>query len=92
MVTAFVLITAVPARVAGIAQELVELDSVSEVYSVAGDIDLVCVVRVRDHEQLADVVTGEIAKVDGIVSTTTLIAFRAYSRKDLEAMWAIGAE
>jgi DNA-binding Lrp family transcriptional regulator len=92
MVTAFVLISAVPARVAGIAQELVELDSVSEVYSVAGDIDLVCVVRVRNHEQLADVVTGEIAKVDGILETTTLIAFRAYSRKDLEAMWAIGAE
>lgn len=92
MVTAFVLISAVPARVAGIAQELVELDSVSEVYSVAGDIDLVCVVRVRDHEQLADVVTGEVARVDGILQTTTLIAFRAYSRKDLEAMWAIGAE
>lgn len=92
MVTAFVLISAVPTRVAGIAQELVELDRVSEVYSVAGDIDLVCVVRVRDHEQLADVVTGEIAKVDGILETTTLIAFRAYSRKDLEAMWAIGAE
>lgn len=92
MVTAFVLISAVPARVAGIAKELVELDSVSEVYSVAGDIDLVCVVRVRDHEQLADVVTGEIAKVDGILETTTLIAFRSYSRTDLEAMWAIGAE
>ena len=92
MVTAFVMITAEPARVAAIATELAELGDESEVYSVAGDVDLVCVVRVRDHEALAHVVTGEIAGVAGITGTRTLIAFRAYSRKDLDAIWGIGTD
>jgi len=92
MVTTFVLISARPERIAALAEELADLDDVSEVYSVAGDFDLVAVVRVRQHEELADVVTKHIATLDGIVHTHTLVAFRAYSRRDLEAMWAIGAE
>jgi DNA-binding Lrp family transcriptional regulator len=92
MVTSFVLINALPDRTAALAEALAELDDVSEVYSVAGDVDLVAVVRVRHHEELADVVTKHIACLDGIVSTHTLVAFRAYSRRDLDAMWAIGAD
>jgi DNA-binding Lrp family transcriptional regulator len=92
MVTTFVLISARPPRIAALAEELADLDDVSEVYSVAGDYDLVAVVRVRHHDDLADVVTKHIAALDGIERTQTLVAFRAYSRRDLEAMWAIGTE
>ena len=90
MVAAFVLIHAEPRRIAGLAQELAEVDGVAEVYSTAGDADLVAVVRVRQHDELADVVTGRLAALDGIVHTRTLIAFQAYSRHDLETMWSLG--
>ena len=91
MVSAFVLIQAEPARVADLASELTDVAGVAEVYSVAGDDDLVAVVRVRQHDELAEVVTGHIAGLDGILATRTLIAFQAYSRHDLEAMWDLGA-
>lgn len=90
MVHAFVLIDAEPARVADLPGELAELDGVAEVYSVAGHADIVAVVRVRHHEQLADVVTREISRLPGIIDTRTLIAFQSYSRHDLEAMWDLG--
>ena len=90
MVHAFVLIDAVPARVGPLAVELADVDGVAEVYSVAGHADLVAVVRVKHHEDLADVVTGRIHSLEGITDTRTLIAFRSYSRRDLEAMWDIG--
>jgi DNA-binding Lrp family transcriptional regulator len=91
MVSAFVLIQAEPARVAELASELTDVAGVAEVYSVAGDDDLVAVVRVRQHDELAEVVTRHIAGLDGILATRTLIAFQAYSRHDLEAMWDLGA-
>ncbi|HEX8803431.1 MAG TPA: Lrp/AsnC ligand binding domain-containing protein [Acidimicrobiales bacterium] len=92
MLTAFVLIHAEPGRVADLATEVADVDGVSEVYSVTGDLDLVAIVRVREHEQLAEVVTKHVAQLDGIVHTTTMIAFQAYSRHDLEAMWGLGLE
>jgi DNA-binding Lrp family transcriptional regulator len=92
MVSSFVLIKAEPSRIADLATELADVDGVAEVYSVAGDEDLVAVVRVRHHEDLADVVTRRIAELPGILSTRTLIAFQAYSRHDLESMWSLGAE
>jgi DNA-binding Lrp family transcriptional regulator len=92
MVTSFVLINAVPSRVAPLAEELADLASVAEVYSTAGDFDLVAIVRVRQHDDLADVVTHEIARLEGITRTRTLIAFRTYSRHDLDAMWGIGLD
>jgi DNA-binding Lrp family transcriptional regulator len=92
MVTSFVLINAQPNRTAALAEALADLADVAEVYSVAGDFDLVAVVRVRHHDDLADVVTQHIAALDGITRTRTLVAFRAYSRRDLDAMWAIGTE
>ncbi len=84
MVAAFVLINAEPRRIAALAQELADVPGVAEVYSTAGDADLVAVVRVRRHDELAEVVTGRVAELDGIVDTRTLIAFQAYSRHDLE--------
>ena len=90
MVAAFVLIHAEPGRIAALAQELADVGGVAEVYSTAGDADLVAVVRVRHHDELADVVTGRLAALDGIVDTRTLIAFQAYSKHDLETMWSLG--
>jgi len=92
MVSAFVMIQAEPARIAPLAGELAEVDGVAEVYSVAGDDDLVAIVRVRHHDELAEVVTQRIAALEGIEATRTLIAFRAYSRHDLETMWSLGEE
>lgn len=90
MVAAFVLIHAEPRRIAALAQELADVGGVAEVYSTAGDADLVAVVRVRHHDELAEVVTGRLAALDGIVDTRTLIAFQAYSKHDLETMWSLG--
>lgn len=92
MVTAIVLISAKRDRINETAEKLVELDGVSEVYSVAGPYDLAAVIRVRENQQLADLVTGEMVKLDGIEDTMTLIAFKAYSRHDLERLFSIGLE
>ena len=92
MVTAIVLIKTAQGRTRDVAQALIELAGVSEAYSVAGPYDLVAIVRVRHHDALADLVTGGIQKIAGIETTNTLIAFRAYSRRDLDAMWDIGNE
>lgn len=90
MITAIVLVQAAVDRIPEVAQQIADLSGVSEVYSVAGDADLIAMIRVRRHEDLADVIAGAINKVDGVRSTTTHIAFRAYSRHDLEAAFALG--
>jgi DNA-binding Lrp family transcriptional regulator len=88
---AFVLIEAEPRQIADLADRLADIEGVSEVYSVASDTaDLVVIVRVRRHEDLAEVVTRRIDLLPGIVSTATMVAFKAYSRHDLEAMWDLG--
>ncbi len=91
MQTAFVLIDAQPDRISELADELAGVEGVAEAYSVAGEADLVAIVRVRHHDQLADVVTRRIAGLPGILHTRTLVAFQAFSRSDLEAMWDLGA-
>ena len=68
------------------------LDGVSELYSTAGEVDLIAIVRVREFEQIAEVVAGRINKVAGVLETETHIAFRAYSRHDLESAFSIGFE
>lgn len=92
MVTAFVLINARRDMVPETAEALTELDGVSEVYSVAGEYDLVTVIRVSTNEELADLVTGHMLKLGGINRTETLIAFKTYSQYDLERMFSIGLE
>lgn len=92
MVTAIVLIQGERDKLPETAEKLADMPGVKEVYSVAGDYDLVAIVRVKEHDQLADVVTKNLLKMDGIAHTNTLIAFKSYSRKDLERMWEIGLE
>lgn len=92
MITAIVMIDAATDSIGEVAQAIADLDGVSEVYSVAGDVDLIAVVRVREFDQIADVVAGRINKVPGVLETDTHIAFRAYSRHDLDAAFAIGFE
>ena len=92
MITAIVFIQAEVSRLSEIAEQIADLDGVSEVYSVAGDVDLVALVRVRRHEELADAIAGRLNKVDGVRETQTHIAFQAYSRHDLEATFSLGIE
>ena len=92
MVTALVMINAEPGRVPALAEQLLAIPGVTEVYSVAGPFDLVAIVRVREHDQLSDLVTEMIASRAGIVSTETLIAFRAFSKRDLGMVWDIGVD
>lgn len=92
MITAIVLIqTAVDRRVET-AQAIADLDGVAEVYSCTGDIDLIAIIRVRDHEEIADMVPGRIDKIPGVLDTNTHIAFRSYSRRDTEEGFAIGLQ
>lgn len=91
MITAIVLIHVEVHRIPEVAQRVAELPEVSEVYSVAGEVDLVAMVRVRTHDELADAIADRLNRVDGILTTETLIAFRAYSRHDLEAAFSLGA-
>lgn len=91
MITAFVLVHVDAAAIASAAQAVADLAAVSEVWSCAGDVDLIAVVRVAAHEDLADVVTGGVAAVPGVQRTTTHIAFRSYSGRDLETGFDIGA-
>jgi len=92
MITAIVLINTAQGRAQQVAQALIDLPGITEAYSVAGAYDLVAMARVRQHDDLADLVTGHIQKISGIEATNTLIAFRAYSQHDLEAMFDIGNE
>ena len=90
MNTAIVFITTAVDKVTEVAEEVAALSGVTEVYSVTGDIDLVAMVRTRDVESIADVVTGKINKVEGVTDTRTHLAFRAYSQHDLEAAFSLG--
>lgn len=90
MLTAIVMITAATNEIPETAQRLADIEGVSEVYSVAGDIDLVAIVRVREFEQIAEVVSGRINKTEGVIDTDTHIAFQAFSQHDLEATFSIG--
>lgn len=92
MITAVVLVETEVSKVPEVAEAIADLDGVSEVYSVTGDVDLVVMVRVSRHEELSDVIADRLGKVPGIRSTKTYLAFRAYSRHDLDAAFALGIE
>lgn len=92
MVTTVVLAVCDVHRIPETAQSVADIAEVTEVYSVAGDYDLVIMVRVRNHDDLARVVSEGIAKIDGIVRTQTLVAFKVYSRHDVEALFSVGFE
>ncbi|MER5701840.1 Lrp/AsnC ligand binding domain-containing protein [Micromonospora sp. NPDC002296] len=90
MITAIVLIDCATDSIPEVAENLANLPGVSEVYSVAGHVDLIAVVRVREFDEIAQVIAGSISKVPGVLGTESHIAFRAYSRHDLEEAFAIG--
>jgi len=90
VITAIVLVDCATDSIPEVAEALASLKGVSEVYSVAGHVDLIAIVRVREFDQIADVIAGSISKVPGVSNTETHIAFRAYSQHDLEEAFAIG--
>lgn len=92
MVNSIVLLKVGRGLVNDVAAALAELNGVAEVYSVGGQYDLVAILRVADNDALAELVTERMLKVEGITYTETLIAFRAFSRHDLESMFSLGME
>jgi DNA-binding Lrp family transcriptional regulator len=92
MVTAIVLLTVERDKISRIAEEITGLPGVTEVFSVGGRFDLVAIIRVANNERLAEVVTGNLLQVEGIKTSETLIAFKVFSRHDLEGMFSIGME
>jgi len=92
VISAIVLISAEVDRIPEVAAAIAEPKGVSEVYSVTGEVDLIAIVRVRHHEELASVIADQLNKVSGVASTQTHIAFRAYSRHDLEAAFSLGLD
>ena len=90
MITAIVLVKTAVDRVDEVAESIAGLPAVTEVYSVTGEFDLVALVRVRQHEELAEVIPGGLNKVAGVLTTETHVAFRTYSRHDLEAAFSLG--
>jgi DNA-binding Lrp family transcriptional regulator len=92
MVTAIILINVERPRLKSIADDLLSINGITEVYSVAGPWDMVAIVRVKDHEQISDLVTEGIGALQGIKNTETLIAFRTFAKKDLGLLWDIGVD
>jgi DNA-binding Lrp family transcriptional regulator len=90
MITAFVLLTVRPGAVGPLAERLLEIPGITEVYSVAGPYDLIAIARVKRHEDLANLVTADVAGLEGVLRTDTSIAFRAFSKRDLGSIWDIG--
>lgn len=92
MVSALVLLKVARGKINEIGEQIAEFPGVSEVFSVGGRYDLVAVIRVPDNETMASLVTEKMLTVDGILDSETLIAFRVFSRHDLEQMFSIGLE
>lgn len=92
MTTAIVSIDVESDKIPEAAEKIVEINGVTEVYSVTGDWDLVVVVRVRNHDELAEIIPNLISKVDGVIRTQTQLAFRTYSQHDLESAFSIGLD
>lgn len=92
MVTAVVLIKAETDKVPELAQKMADLEGVSEVFSVAGQYDLVALVRVRENEDLARIISEKMRKLAGITGSETLIAFKVYSRQDIETAFSLGLD
>jgi DNA-binding Lrp family transcriptional regulator len=87
---AIVLIAAERSALSTLGGELADIDGVAEAYSVTGEWDFVAILRLREHEQLARAVTDGIAQLTGVIRTQTMVAFEAYSRHDLEALFSVG--
>jgi len=92
MITVIVMITTDTDKIPEVAETIAGLDGVSEVYSVAGEVDLIAIVRVREFDAIAEVIAGRLSKVPGVLHTDTHVAFRAYSRHDLDSTFSLGLD
>jgi DNA-binding Lrp family transcriptional regulator len=92
MVTALVLLKVERGKINEVGEQMAAIKGVSEVYSVGGRFDLVAIIRVQTNEDMAEIVTEQMLHINGITDSETLIAFRMFSRHDLEAMFSIGIE
>lgn len=92
VITAIVLLQTSRGKAQELAQQLLDIPEVAEVYSVAGDFDLVAIIRVREYDAMAEVVPGRLQRLEGVERTTTLMAFQCYSRHDLERLFSLGFE
>jgi DNA-binding Lrp family transcriptional regulator len=92
MVSAVILLVVEKDKVNEVAEQMVDLKGITEVYSVAGQYDLVAIARVKDNAAIADAVTRQMLKIDGIIRSETLISFRVFSRYDLDRIFSIGAD
>ncbi len=90
MITSIVLINTERTKINEVAEQLTEMEGISEVYSVSGNYDLIAIVRVKSNDDLANLVTKKLLLINYILKSETMLAFKAYSRHDLEAMFAIG--
>ncbi|MCK7575456.1 MAG: Lrp/AsnC ligand binding domain-containing protein [Chromatiales bacterium] len=90
VITAIILINVERAKVNEVAERLADMPEISEVFSVSGNYDVVAVARVAYNDALAELVTHRLQKIEGIEQTNTMLAFKAYSRHDLEAMFSLG--
>ena len=90
MVTSIILINAERTEINEVAERLAEMDGISEVYSVSGKYDLIVIARVKSNDDLASLVTKKLLNIDAILKSETMLAFKAFSRHDLEAMFNIG--
>ena len=90
MITAFVHIQTAPSAASKVASQLTKIDGVAEVYSVTGEWDIIAIVRLGDYDQLARTVPDQIGAVEGITRTSTVLAFRSFTKEDLAATWDIG--
>ncbi len=88
MITAIVMINCEVGKVHPVSEALMTLDGVAEVYSISGEYDILAIVRVKEYDSLSHVVSEEIARIDGISRTNTHMAFRCYSKRDMERMWS----
>jgi DNA-binding Lrp family transcriptional regulator len=89
MVTSIILLNVERNKVNEVAEHLVSMTGISEVYSVTGNFDLVAIARVKTNDELSELVTGKLVKVDGIKKTDTMLAFKTYSKHDLDAMFSV---
>ncbi|MBN1407701.1 MAG: Lrp/AsnC ligand binding domain-containing protein [Calditrichaceae bacterium] len=92
MVTAITVLNVQRNKINEIAGQLSDMDGITEVYSVSGQFDLIAIMRTKDNEMLSDLVTNHLLKIDGILNSETMLAFRSFSKHDLERMFSIGLE
>jgi DNA-binding Lrp family transcriptional regulator len=92
MLTAFILVKSTREGLTRLGPALADVEGIAEVYTVTGEWDFIAVIRVRQQDDLADVVTKHLTKLDDIQRTQTMVAFQQFSAHDLEAMFGLGLE